>query len=244
MLAGCLLSGCDEGLPPGGDLALRPRDLAVPRDLAGRDLPAPIDAPFDAPLEDAAAFDAAGADLSGCATGYLNSDAGDACPLGCSPAVEKVPDEGNMHVAFGTPVQYQHNPPASGPHWPIPQAWGVYTGVVPREWWVHNLEHGGIVLLYNCPRPDDGGASNDGGQPPDACPNEIAAMGQLYAQQPPVDYYDTISETKMLVTPDPLLPTRFAAVAWDWDWTSDTFDLAAVKCFIDARYNRGPEPAP
>jgi hypothetical protein len=246
LLALATLPGCYGCI---GDPSMHgPFDQAVP-DLAmgqRRDLSAPIDAPLDAPVDDLTMpVDLASADLSGCAAGFLNSDAGDACPLACSPAVEKVPDEGNMHVAFGTPIVYQHNPPASGPHWPFPAPWGVHPEIVPPEWWVHNLEHGGVVLLYNCPLPADAGTDADGGPlPPNACPNEIAAYQQLYAQAPVLNYYDMIFETKILVTADPDLPTRFAAVAWDWDWTSDTLDLTALQCFIAARYDRGPENAP
>jgi hypothetical protein len=54
----------------------------------------------------------------------------------------------------------------------------------------------------------------------------------------------SFSETRILVTGDPALPTRFAAIAWDWALSSDTLDAAAVQCFIDARYGRGPENAP
>src|SRR5262249_30025704 len=154
------------------DLAMP--DLATPRDLAVADGPP-------------------------CRGGYLNSMDPKACPLSCSPAVEPVADEGAFHMPFCTPIAYNHNPPASGNHWPWPAPWGVHTSIVPREWWVHNLEHQGIVLLYNCPYPKaDGGQKmatvegsaqyclTDGGssyplQLPavDNCPNEIAQLKQL-----------------------------------------------------------------
>ena len=49
---------------------------------------------------------------------------------------------------------------------------------------------------------------------------------------------------RIVVTPDPLLPTKFAALAWDWSFTSDQLDLPAIQCFIAARYGRGPEEVP
>ena len=52
------------------------------------------------------------------------------------------------------------------------------------------------------------------------------------------------TEVRMVVTQDPFLPARFAAVAWDWSFTMNNLDLKALQCFIDARYGRGPEPAP
>jgi len=199
-------------------------DLAT-RDLAVPDLAEPLDLaiPFDLrPIPD----------LVGCAGGYLNSDADDACPLVCGDGIEAVPDEGNLHVAFGTPVMYKHDPPASGPHWPYPAPWGVHPEVVQREWWVHNLEHQGIVLLYDCPGGDGGAV--------DACPSDIDQLIAIRNGRQP----DVFNEVRILITPDPLLKTRFAAIAWDWVWTGDTLDVNTVNCFIDTRYGRGPEPIP
>jgi hypothetical protein len=190
-------------------------DLAAPPDLS---------VPFDLSV---ALPDLADVDLLSCGSTYLNSDAGDACPLGCASngSVEPVPDEGAVHVAMGTPVAYVHNPPASGNHWPTPAAWGVHPEQVPREQWVHNLEHGGIVLLYNCP----------GG-----CANDVAALTAILQSHPP----DKFNEVRMLLTPDPLLPKAFAAVAWDWAWTGAAVDNAIIQCFVAARYGRGPEDIP
>lgn len=217
----------------------------------------PVDAgPVDAGATDAGATDAGAVDAGAvdagsgpagadCAGGYLNSDAGNACPLSCSAAVTPIPEEGVSHVPLCTVLSYQHDPPASGPHWLNPAPWGVHDWVVPRSWWVHNLEHGGVVLLYNCPGGDGGTpiTSCDGGvtpPSPNGCPAEIAQLAQLYWNHP----LDQWSEVRILVTGDPLLPTRFAAIAWDWTLSSDTLDVAAVQCFIDARYGRGPENAP
>ena len=233
-----------------GDAAVP--DLAAPQDLLMPDLAVPQD------LTMAEAGPP-------CRGGYLNSNDPNACPLGCNPAVEPVADEGAFHLPFCTPVAYAHNPPASGNHWPWTAPWGPSKDIVPREWWVHNLEHQGIVLLYNCPYPKTDGGSpkmasvlgsgsclTDGGstyptQLPavDNCPNEIAQLEQIWATHPPDNFFnDAIIEVRMVVTQDPFLPTRFAAVAWDWTFPMNNLDLKALQCFIDARYGRGPEPAP
>jgi hypothetical protein len=234
------LAVADRAVP---DLAVP--DLAVP-DLAVRDLARPDMAqPRDL--------------LPGpCDGGYLNSPAMNACPLGCSPAVTPVTDEGRYHLPFCTPIAYKHDPPASGPHWPWPAPWGWHPEVVPRQWWVHNLEHGGIVLLYNCAWPADGGVPDasagggpmadgcDGGAPavPDDCPTEIAQLVSFYNNHPLDNWFDMLFEVRILITPDPLLPARFAAVSWDWYYPFTTIDPNALQCFIDARYGRGPEVAP
>ncbi len=63
----------------------------------------------------------------------------------------RMPDEGAQHVAEGTPIRSRNLPPTSGPHYPATVEWGVYTEPTPEGYWVHNLEQGGIVLLYNGP---------------------------------------------------------------------------------------------
>src|SRR5260370_23441538 len=63
----------------------------------------------------------------------------------------QVPNEGWGHVPEGAAVTYQNNPPASGPHYPVWARYEEHAGVIARPYWVHNLEHGAIVLLY---RPD------------------------------------------------------------------------------------------
>jgi hypothetical protein len=186
-------------------------------------------------------------DSGSCGGGYLNSHDPSACPLECATAVQPIASAGASHIPFCTPYSYQHNPPASGPHWPRPAPWGVHQDVVPREWWIHNLEHGGIVLLYNCPGGDAGTfAGCDGSTPPapNGCSQEIAELEQLVTQSSTVCYFPAPVETKILVTGDPELPKRFGAVAWEWSYLSDTLDVQALRCFISARCLRGPESAP
>ena len=58
---------------------------------------------------------------------------------------------GGAHVALCAPVTYQSNPPVSGTHY---QAWPVfriYDKPVPWGFLVHGLEHGAVVIVYNCP---------------------------------------------------------------------------------------------
>jgi hypothetical protein len=130
------------------------------------------------------------------------------------------------------------NPPASGPHWPVWSAWGAFTdSVVPRERWVHNLEHGGVVLLFNC--PPDGGAIGDGAASA-GCPEVGQSLAFLRSERS----NDKFGVVRVLVTQDPLLPARVGAVAWLWSWLGDTVDVDLIRCFINRRYGRGPEDAP
>lgn len=172
--------------------------------------------------------------------------AGDAAqpndPTRCSPMnVSAVADEGNAHVAAGTPVIYRHQPPASGPHWssppPLqaPHAWGVYLDEsIPDEEWVHNLEHGGIVFLFSCPGVVgwnyDLGASPDGGAAM-PCPDVTSVLVQVANEK----------STGTLVTGYAMPTKRVTAVAWDWIYQSNDVNATELRCFRDARWGNGPE---
>src|SRR5262249_16643882 len=93
-----------------------------------------------------------------------------------------MPDEGRGHVAPGSPVMYEHYPPTSGHRWPSPAPWGVFEQEVPPETWVHNLEHGGIVILYHCGTP---------------CPDLGRQLRDVYATFPGSKF----GHVKLLVTP-------------------------------------------
>lgn len=73
---------------------------------------------------------------------------------GASPQPGYVqPDMGKGHVSGGTELTYTYCPPASGRHFqqpagPIPaRLYGPSDTVIPQQW-VHNLEHGALVVLY------------------------------------------------------------------------------------------------
>lgn len=126
--------------------------------------------------------------------------------------------EGAEHVAQDSVIDWLHDPPASGTHYPTWETWGEHSEVVPRGNWVHNLEHGGIVLLHRCP---------------DGCP-ELDTLRMVIAMRP---------DLRILMTLDPLLPgdDRFAALSWTWSLRFDSPDLAQLLCFADQHENHAPE---
>ncbi len=80
---------------------------------------------------------------------------------GASPQPGYVqPDTGGGHVRNGTKLIYTYCPPASGRHYeqpagPIPaRVYGPDDAVIPQGW-VHNLEHGGLVILYKGAQVDE-----------------------------------------------------------------------------------------
>ncbi len=137
--------------------------------------------------------------------------------------VTQVPNEGFNHVPEGTAITYQHNPPASGPHYPVWARYEEYTTPLARGYWVHNLEHGGIVFLY---RTDTAAATVD-------------ALRAVYRSLPPDPLCN--GGTRALMTPDPLMPRPIAVVAWDWVLDSDVVEPQKILDFVAAHRGRGRE---
>jgi len=64
---------------------------------------------------------------------------------------------GNNHIPTGQKGNYTEGvPPTSGEHWAQPAApapWGIKTSWLQFEVTTHNLEHGGVVIMYNALTP-------------------------------------------------------------------------------------------
>ncbi len=71
------------------------------------------------------------------------------------PQEQLIPSEGHNHVEEGSVLTYQHYPPSSGNHYPTPAGPGFYETEFSEGYWVHSLEHGFIVVLYNCSATDN-----------------------------------------------------------------------------------------
>jgi hypothetical protein len=149
----------------------------------------------------------------------------DAAPT-CGTTVTGFPLVAGAHVATCSAVTYPTNPPTSGPHYPIWARYKTYDARVGRPFWVHDLEHGAVVVTYHCP---------------DGCADEVAAL-IAFLDARPVDPTCTAPlRNRFVVTPDPELDVRFAASSWGFALRSSCFDLTALGAFIDAHYAHAPE---
>ncbi|MFO0574969.1 MAG: DUF3105 domain-containing protein [Polyangia bacterium] len=171
----------------------------------------------------AALFLLAGAALAAPACG---ADVVTPQPPLCPTETRATADEGALHVSTGTAVSYGTNPPASGPHYPVWGRWGEHTQPLPRGNYVHNLEHGGVVLLYRC----------DAG-----CPDTVAALRGLLESWPQDPACQAPVRSRLVLTPDPLLDVPVAAAAWQNIYRADCVDLPSLRAFITAHYDRAPE---
>jgi hypothetical protein len=147
-----------------------------------------------------------------------------------TPVERHVPNEGDEHVPVGTDIQYATNPPASGPHYAQPglapaQA-GMYDEALLDEIWVHNLEHGYIVILYDC----------DG----DCDEAFLDQLQVVFDATPP----SAFGNRKMVITRYPGLQPAFMAVAWDVQLDFDSLDAPGMLAFYERHVDNGPEDLP
>ncbi len=63
---------------------------------------------------------------------------------------EKITDLGREHTSDISNVEYNSNPPTSGRHFPVWAKAGTYNQVISDGYLLHSLEHGYIVISYNC----------------------------------------------------------------------------------------------
>jgi hypothetical protein len=144
----------------------------------------------------------------------------------CPAVVAQHPDEGAFHVNCTPVPTYGTKPPSSGNHYPIWADYKTYDAPVPWGHLVHSLEHGAVVIVYNCP----------GG-----CPDEVAAA-QAMIDSLPVDAICTApTKRRVILAPDPTLDIRWAASAWTWTLRASCFSAAAFGDFAKAHYGMGGE---
>jgi hypothetical protein len=137
-------------------------------------------------------------------------------------------DTGREHVTVGTFVKYALCPPATGKHYnasgqgPIKAGmYGPDDQVVPQGW-IHNLEHGALVLLYRC--KDGDSACTDAGQ---------AALRQYDAAFPnsPVCNLPAGSIGPVIARFDQM-DWPYAALVWGVVLPLDSLDTAQINAFF------------
>jgi len=167
---------------------------------------------------------AAGA--GGAAAGAGGTSQGTAGSGVCEETLLTFSSPSAQHVTVCSAITWPMNPPVYGDHYPVWAAYKSYSFPVPLGFLVHNLEHGAVELLYNCPQ---------------GCADEVAAA-QAFLDALPMDLRCTVEvKHQTILSPDPTLPSRWAAVAWGRSLAADCFDASAFRSFYDANVGHGPE---
>ncbi len=150
----------------------------------------------------------------------------------CRIVIDHPPDEGATHVPPGTVVEYKSNPPSSGPHYPEWGAFTEFTAPLDERNYVHDLEHGAIVFVYQC-ADDAGGCTGVRDLFHDAVaslPNDPLCL----------EAHEGI-RVRTVITPDPNLKSPIAAAAWGWTYNAECIDRPSLEDFAKQHYGQGPE---
>lgn len=166
---------------------------------------------------------------------------------------QKLEKLGRNHVTPGQVVEYNSNPPTSSNHYPDWTRPGIYSTIPDDRYLVHSLEHGYIIISYNCDSPTKTQtglkldsyqpeassvailkAATDSGIPVNFqnCSDQVDKLTQIYNKKGPY---------KLIMVPRPSLDSKIALTAWGTLLKLDQIDEKQILDFINAYRNRGPE---
>ena len=121
---------------------------------------------------------------------------------------------GKDHIATGQPAKYtQGLPPTSGEHYAAPAGpvpWGVKTSFIQFEATTHNLEHGGVVILYN-------GLST---KETEQLQSLVRSLGSSGFSKIVLEPWPDMKDAKVILT------------AWNWILRLPTVDETSVVKFV------------
>lgn len=140
---------------------------------------------------------------------------------------EHVPSQGRAHEPLDFEFTYSSNPPTSGPHFFSPAQAGIYRQPVHHQLLIHSMEHGHVVVHFNCEQRSPGTSPED---------SDCSALGRSLA-----NITSDMQVWKLIVAPNPDLDRRLALTAWTRIDKFDVFDESRIRRFIRAWRNRGPE---
>jgi hypothetical protein len=130
--------------------------------------------------------------------------------------------QGSTHISRDeTHAPYNSVPATSGWHYAdlsSPARWGVYDEPVEDEVLVHNLEHAGVVIHYNCP---------------EGCDEMVEQLEEIVK-----------GATKLVLAPNPDIGTKIALTAWTFLDELDEFNQVRIEAFISAHVNSANAPEP
>lgn len=169
----------------------------------------------------------------------------------------KIEDLGRKHVPIGEEVKYNSNPPTSGSHYEDWVRSGVFDKVKDDRNLVHSLEHGYVILSYNCDHKEvsfnlikeafaheedlEASGSADIATSSAVLSENFKSQSCQNLVKQLTDIYNRKGQKRIVVVPRPNLDTRIALTAWNYLDKFDKFDKGRIERFIDAHLNNGPE---
>ena len=138
----------------------------------------------------------------------------------------KVESQWQEHIQEGTEhPPYNSVPATAGWHYPQPLApvsWGIHSSFIPEEKRIHNLEHGGISITYNCP---------------EGCDDIISELEDIVKRA-------RDENMKILLSPYPGTERKITLTSWTFIESFDGYDKDKIIDFIDSHHNSPNAPEP
>jgi Protein of unknown function (DUF3105) len=155
-------------------------------------------------------------------------------PLGdgtCGARARRVGTIPGVHVDPGSgPISWITNPPSSGNHYAVWARWGAWPNLA-RGHWVHNLEHGGVALLYQCPS----GTCDD-------TRDALVRAAAVFPGDPACGPADASpARVRVVITNDSVITTPIAASAWGAVYEATCVDAASLRLFYTMFAGHAPE---
>ena len=139
---------------------------------------------------------------------------------------KRMADQGRQHIGPGdTHPNYNSYPSTSGWHYPQPLApvrWGIHSTYIEDEYYIHNLEHGGIAIFYNCEVD---------------CPELVSQLSQVVDKA-------VGGGMKVVMATYPGMTTKIALTAWNFIDIFDEFDEDRIIKFINSHESSPNSPEP
>jgi hypothetical protein len=133
---------------------------------------------------------------------------------------EAVPILGQEHIAPGQGhPPYNSDPPTSGWHYDQPADAGFYETSLPDEQLVHNLEHGHVIISYDCSKLTD-------------CEAVKAELRSIV---------DRFQRWKVVTVPRKNADAPIALTAWGRIDKLEAYDEDRITAFVKYWRDRGPE---
>jgi len=142
---------------------------------------------------------------------------------------QSVPEMKAQHIEIDEQHEaYNSDPPTSGPHYIQPAQAGFYDEALPDEQLVHNLEHGYVVIWYNC----TGLGDSD-------CQTLKTKIKMVMDNAKPIAL---TGSKKLIAVPRPNMDALIALTSWGRVDRLTSFDEAEIMEYIDDFRNHSPEP--
>ena len=139
----------------------------------------------------------------------------------------KYESQGKNHIQINEKhPPYSSDLPSSGPHYAdseSPAQWGIYTSEIAPEVYLHNLEHGGVVIAYN----------------PETLPSaDLKGIRALFSS--PYSNNDFMPK-KFLLFPRETNTSVIQMASWTYTLNLDTYSEETIIKFFKQHAGNAPE---